>query len=152
VLFATVAGPPFGNKVLWQDVPDFSSLFILTAANHRSPRVWLFKGSRLAIAVMIDSILPALGESVSQVPLNETIAAGSSIVRTVQRVMKAVDSLFAPLPPPYPVRQKAAWANDTLLDTRVLWEVSYDNDNPSFYYNTHAGSAGWTTRELQLSI
>jgi hypothetical protein len=151
-LFFTSAGPPFGSRVQFLDVPNFSSLFIVTAMNHSSSRVWLFKGLRLAIAVKIDDILPAIGETLSQVTLNETIAAGSSIVRTVQRVMKAADSLFGALPPPYPVRDKHAWANDTLLDTRVLWEVSYDNDIPHFYYNAHAGSAGWTARDLQVYL
>lgn len=126
---------------------NFTQYFILTPEKHRSPHVWLFKGSRLAVAATIDTMHPALGDLTS-VPLNDIITAGSNIVQTLQRVMAAADKIFKALPPPFPVRNGLAWANDTtLLDTRVLWEVSYETDSASFAYNAHAGSAGWTTRE-----
>ncbi|WIA22446.1 hypothetical protein OEZ85_004744 [Tetradesmus obliquus] len=143
-------GPPFGDAVEFTDVANFTQYFILTPEKHRSPHVWLFKGSRLAVAATIDTMQPALGDLTS-VPLNDIITAGSNIVQTLQRVMAAADKIFKALPPPFPVRNGLAWANDTtLLDTRVLWEVSYETDSASFAYNAHAGSAGWTTRAAPL--
>jgi hypothetical protein len=145
------SGPPFGDNVQFQDVANFSSYFILTPAKHRDAHVWLFKGSRLAIAATIDTMQPALG-NLSSVPVSDSIAAGGSIVRAVQRVMAAADALFKPLLPPFAVREETAWVNDMLMDTRVLWEVSYESDSSSFYYNAHAGSAGWTTGERQAVV
>jgi hypothetical protein len=122
-------------------------LFRVVDPKYRSSHVWLYKGSRLAIALVIDVLAtqePAMAEflNLGLGPL-DILPAVTLIIQNLQRVLVTFDRLLG-MAPPSPLESYKLL--NTSLDQRTPYEVSM-SDTANVYYTAWWAGAGFMTSE-----
>jgi hypothetical protein len=122
-------------------------LFRVVDPKYRNSHVWLFEGSRLAIALVIDVLAaqePAMAEFVKLGlgPL-DILPAMTLVINNLQRVLVTFDRLLG-MAPHAPLESYELL--NTSLDQRMPYEVSM-SDTANVYYTARWGAEGFMTSE-----
>lgn len=144
-------GPPFGSSVVFVEDNSYDRLFRAVNPKYRDGMVWLFKGSRLAIALVVNVLAtqePEVAELIaSGLTPTEVLAPIGLVINNMQKVLVMFDRLIGMAP----AALLEAWElqHGSSLDGRTPYEVSM-SDTEDVYKVSWWGAAGFMTRAPPL--